>query len=117
MKSCPTCRSAYPTDFALCPRDGTPLVDADVWAEGVVISGKYQLLAKIGEGGMGAVYKAMHLRFEELRALKVMGLELMKDPVFLRRFEQEAMLTRKLQHQNAVRWRTSMRRKTAGASL
>ncbi len=103
MKSCPTCRSSYSDSFVHCPRDGSPLVEADVWTDGSVIRGKYQVLAKIGQGGMGAVYKALHLRFKELRALKVMTLELTKDPVFVKRFEHEAVLTRKLQHPNAVR--------------
>ncbi len=78
-------------------------MEASLWAEGTVIRGKYRILARIGQGGMGAVYKAEHLRFKELCALKVMAPELAKDPVFLKRFEHEAVLTRKLQHPNAVR--------------
>jgi len=104
MKTCPTCHGNYGDSFAHCPRDGTPLVEADfLWTEGMVVRGKYQILSKIGQGGMGAVYKALHLRFKELRALKVMSPELMKNPVFLKRFEHEAIATRKLQHPNAVR--------------
>lgn len=104
MKNCPTCHGNYSDSFAHCPRDGTPLVEADfLWTEGMVVRGKYQILSKIGQGGMGAVYKALHLRFRELRALKVMSPELMKNPVFLKRFEHEAIATRKLQHPNAVR--------------
>jgi len=52
---------------------------------------------------MAVVYKAMHMRFEELRALKVMNAELASDHAFVRRFVQEAVLTRKIQHPNAVR--------------
>ena len=52
---------------------------------------------------MGAVYKAMHTRFKEVRALKVMSPELASDVHFVRRFEQEAVIARKLQHVNAVR--------------
>jgi len=103
VKSCPACHGSYSDSFVHCPRDGTPLVEADLWTVGTVVRGKYQILSKIGEGGMGAVYKALHLRFKELRALKVMSPELMKSPVFLKRFEHEAILTRKLQHPNAVR--------------
>jgi serine/threonine-protein kinase len=76
MNTCPTCRSNYPADFSLCPRDGTPLVAAGVWQEGTVVRDKYRILSKIGQGGMGAVYKALHLRFAEVRALKVLSLEL-----------------------------------------
>ncbi len=103
MKSCPTCHSSYPSDFTLCPRDGAGLVEVGVWTEGTVVRGKYRILSKVGQGGMGAVYKALHLRFDELRALKVMSPELASDPLFIKRFEHEAVITRKLQHPNAVR--------------
>jgi serine/threonine-protein kinase len=52
---------------------------------------------------MGAVYKARHLAFDELRALKVMTPELANDELFVKRFKHEAVITRKLQHPNAVR--------------
>lgn len=70
---------------------------------GTLVRGKYQILTKVGQGGMGIVYKARHVRFNELRALKVISAELASDAAFLRRFEQEAITTRKLQHPNAVR--------------
>jgi serine/threonine protein kinase len=103
MKRCPTCQTAFPSDYALCPRDGSALVEVGEWAEGYVVRGKYRILAKVGQGGMGAVYKAMHTRFKEVRALKVMSPELASDANFLRRFEREAVIARKLQHANAVR--------------
>ena len=103
MKTCRTCKSSYPHDYAVCPRDGTPLEEAGVWTEGTLVRGKYQILSKIGEGGMGAVYKARHQRFGELRALKVISAQLSGDANILKRFEKEAVLTRKLQHPNAVR--------------
>ena len=103
MKVCPVCASAYADTIVHCPRDGTVLAASGEWAEGTVIRGKYRILAKVGQGGMGTVYKAQHLRFQELRALKVMSAELATDATFLKRFEQEAVLTRKLQHPNAVR--------------
>ncbi len=103
MKSCPTCHAAYPANVAFCPHDGTPLVEAGEWAEGTVIRGKYRILAKVGHGGMGTVYKALHLSFHNIRALKVMSVELASDPSFVKRFMQEAVITWKLQHPNAVR--------------
>jgi serine/threonine protein kinase len=103
MKTCPTCKSNHSDHYSHCPLDGTPLVEASLWTEGAVIRGKYRILGKIGQGGMGAVYKAQRVRFKELCAIKVMASELMKHPVFLKRFEHEAVLTRKLQHPNAVR--------------
>jgi serine/threonine-protein kinase len=103
MKTCPTCQGSYPNNFAICPQDGTPLTDTGTWSEGSVIRGKYRLLTKVGQGGMGAVYKALHLAFDELRALKVIAPELLSDELFVKRFKHEAVITRKLQHPNAVR--------------
>lgn len=103
MKSCPICQASYPTNFAVCPQDGTPLVEAGTWTEGTLVRGKYRILNKIGQGGMGSVYKALHVTFDELRAIKVISPELIHDELFLKRFQHEAVITRKLQHPNAVR--------------
>lgn len=103
MKQCPSCNSAFSTDYTHCPRDGSILADTDEWAVGTLVRGKYQILAKVGQGGMGTVYKAMHVHFNELRALKVISTELASDAAFVRRFKHEAVMTRKLEHPNAVR--------------
>lgn len=103
MKSCTACRATYPNDYSHCPRDGTPLVEAGAWSEGAIIRGKYRILSKVGQGGMGAVYKAYHVLFGELRALKVINPELLSDELFVKRFKQEAVIARKLDHPNAVR--------------
>ena len=52
---------------------------------------------------MATVYKALHVGFDEVCALKVINQELASDLSFVKRFGQEAALTRKLQHPNAVR--------------
>ncbi len=103
MKSCPQCQNSYPTEFVVCPQDGTALIELESWAEGSVVRGKYRILSKIGQGGMGVVYKALHVVFDELRALKVMHPSLMSDESFVKRFRHEAVITRRLQHPNAVR--------------
>ncbi|MGB8495423.1 MAG: protein kinase [Candidatus Acidiferrum sp.] len=103
MKTCRVCQRSYSTHFANCPQDGTPLIQSEEWAEGTLVRGKYQIIQKIGQGAMGAVYKALHTHFQELRALKVIAAALASDKKFVKRFEQEAILARKLQHPNAVR--------------
>lgn len=52
---------------------------------------------------MATVYKARHVHFGELRALKVIETAMSADETFVRRFTQEAILTRRLQHPNIVR--------------
>jgi len=103
MKNCPTCKAVFPDHFALCPHHAVPLVAVDGWGEGTVVRGKYRILSKVGQGGMGAVYKAMHVKFDEVRALKVMGRDLAAKPEFVKRFEREAILMNKLKHPNVVR--------------
>ena len=103
MKNCPTCQTPYPNNFQVCPQDGATLVEFGMWAEGAVIRGKYRILCKVGQGGMGAVYKVMHVAFDELHALKVINPSLMGDELFVKRFRHEAVITRKLRHPNAVR--------------
>jgi serine/threonine protein kinase/pSer/pThr/pTyr-binding forkhead associated (FHA) protein len=103
MKTCPTCQTTYRTDYNICPQDGTRLIDMGTWPDGLVIRGKYKILNKIGQGGMGSVYRALHLAFDEERAIKVISAELMSDELFVKRFKYEAVITRKLQHPNAVR--------------
>jgi serine/threonine-protein kinase len=102
MKTCPTCQASYPDTTAFCSRDGTELVTTGAWATGSIVRGRYHILGKIGEGGMGAVYKAKHTGFDELRAIKVLNPGLAYDEKFLERFKREAYITRKLRHPNAV---------------
>ncbi len=103
MKRCSICHASYPSAFTHCPHDGSRLVEGSDWTEGAVIRGKYRVLGKLGQGGMATVYKALHMGFDELCALKVIHAELASDASFVKRFSQEAALTRKLQHPNAVK--------------
>jgi serine/threonine protein kinase len=103
VKYCDTCHSAYPDDFTICPRDQGALRQAADLFPGMVIRGKYEVLSKVGSGGMASVYKARHVAFGEVVALKLVGTRLASDPDFLKRFRNEAVVTRRLQHPNAVR--------------
>ncbi|HXE91887.1 MAG TPA: protein kinase [Terriglobales bacterium] len=103
MKYCDTCHSTYPNEFTTCPKDGTALRQTSELMPGTVIRGKYEIVEKIGAGGMGSVYRAKHLAFNEIRAIKVVSSRLLEDESLLRRFKTEAIITRKLQHPNAVR--------------
>ena len=103
MKSCPKCNSTYPTQFTVCPHDAATLLEVSELAPGAILRGKYKILEKIGEGGMGAVYKALHLRFNEVCALKIVLPYHLQDPSFLQRFNAEAVLMRRLDHPHALR--------------
>ena len=64
------------------------------------LEGKYEILEKIREGGMGAVYKVRHRLLEEVRVVKVMRPHLAEDEVLQARFLREAKVAVKLRHPN-----------------
>jgi eukaryotic-like serine/threonine-protein kinase len=71
--------------------------------EGLILGERYEILKRLGEGGMGAVYKARDHELDRLVALKVIRPELAGHPDILRRFKQELILARQVTHKNVVR--------------
>lgn len=63
--------------------------------------GQYQLEEKIGEGGVGKVYRARHAMLRRPTALKVLRSEV-DDPEVLQRFEREVQFTARLTHPNTI---------------
>jgi len=69
---------------------------------GKVVDGRYRLLEQIGQGGMGAVYRAEHLGMGKVVALKVLRPELGGQADALTRFEREAQAAARVDHKNVV---------------
>jgi len=69
---------------------------------GTMLAGKYKILKKIGEGGMGSVYIANQEPIDRKVAVKVLLGKLAEDEISVRRFEQEARAISKMQHPNTV---------------
>ncbi|MGB8296535.1 MAG: serine/threonine-protein kinase [Polyangia bacterium] len=69
---------------------------------GTVLDGSYRIEGLLGEGGMGAVYAATHLRLDKRVAVKVMARELTANPEALARFRREALVTSGLGHPHIV---------------
>src|SRR6266700_2847311 len=61
-----------------------------------------EILELLGQGGMGAVYKARQPRLDRLVALKILPSEAVHDPAFAERFEREARALAQLNHPNIV---------------
>jgi serine/threonine protein kinase/tetratricopeptide (TPR) repeat protein len=70
---------------------------------GSVLGGRYEILKVLGQGGMGAVYKARDRELDRLVALKVVRPDLAENPEILRRFKQELILARQITHRNVIR--------------
>jgi serine/threonine protein kinase len=69
---------------------------------GKTLDGKYFIEEQLGQGGMGAVYKAIHLGTNRTVALKVIMPQFMKNPEFVDRFRIEARAAGRLRHPNIV---------------
>lgn len=72
-------------------------------APGAVLAGRYEILQLLGQGGMGAVYKARDNELDRLVAVKLVRPEYSSHPEILRRFKQELILARAVTHRNVVR--------------
>src|SRR5713226_2605837 len=70
---------------------------------GSMLGDRYEILQLLGQGGMGAVYKARDVELERTVALKVIRPDLARHPEILRRFKQELILARDVTHRNVVR--------------
>jgi serine/threonine protein kinase len=108
MPSCPVCRTRYPVGAAHCAQDGTPLLDDAAFsnvdrdlAPGDVV-GEYRIEGKIGEGGFGSVYAAVHPLIGKRAALKALHRQHSSNPQIVARFIAEAKAVNQIRHRNII---------------
>ena len=90
--------------WATHPRSDTAAAQSREALEiGTVLANRYEIVRRIGEGGMGAVYQARDLELNRVVALKVIRPSLAKNPEILSRFKQELILARQVTHKNVIR--------------
>jgi tetratricopeptide (TPR) repeat protein len=85
------------------PQMGTAPAFESPLAPGTILAGRYEILQLLGEGGMGAVYKARDQELDRIIALKVLHPDLARNTAALQRFKRELILARKITHKNVVR--------------
>ena len=78
-------------------------VSAPLFEPGDVLGDRYEILQLLGEGGMGAVYKARDRELDRPVALKLIRPELASSSAMLARFKQELLLSRQVTHKNVIR--------------
>jgi predicted Ser/Thr protein kinase len=103
-KVCPQCGVEYDTASRFCPNDGTPLRpkgSADPFV-GRVLAERYHMLKRLGEGGMGKVYLAEHVKMNRQCAVKVMNGALLNDSDAAQRFAREASNAARIIHPNVA---------------
>jgi serine/threonine protein kinase len=101
---CPACEKTFQVGDR-CPNDGTRLVRIAIRIDpflGRDLDGNYTILEKLGEGGMGAVYRASQHSVGREVAIKVVSAHLVSEPDVIKRFLREAKLASRLSHPNAV---------------
>jgi len=104
MKQCPNCKRELKDQLVFCPFDGAPLKDKSAADEfvGLLLDDKYRLDEKVGEGGMGTVYRATHVQMENTVAVKILHPDLASDQYAVERFRREARSAAQIRHPNAV---------------
>jgi serine/threonine protein kinase len=101
MPICPTCRKNFTDGQMVCPEHQVALIGAPapsippptgVAMPGGLLDGRYRLMSKLGSGGVGTVYKAMHLWLHRIVAIKFLRREMTSSDEAVRRFAREARL-------------------------
>jgi serine/threonine protein kinase len=104
LKICPQCGTEYELDQRFCPKDGSTLKSQNAAGDlvGSIIADRYHVLKKLGEGGMGTVYLAEHVKMGRKSAVKVMNPGMVNDADAISRFNREAANASRINHPNVA---------------
>ena len=105
LKVCTQCGTEYPANARFCEIDGTALRSAGAEQGdmvGTIVAERYHVMKKLGEGGMGQVYLAEHVKMGRKSALKVMNPGMVKDADAISRFNREASNASRINHQHVA---------------
>jgi serine/threonine-protein kinase len=99
---CIHCRSEIDAKFKACPYCGEPITDFLRRYLEHPIDDKYKILARLGVGGMGEVYKVLHLHLNAIRVIKLMRASIASEAGADDRFIREARLATRIHHPNVA---------------
>lgn len=106
MKVCPECQTEYSDEQEFCSVDGMKLRNSRDGAEdpmiGRILEGRWIIEEKIGEGGMGSVYKGSQRSVNRKVAIKTLRPSLVSSDEFVDRFFREAKIATTINHPNCV---------------
>ncbi len=106
LRFCPECGQSRAEE--VCPQHGIPTLvqqtdDFTKQLIGTVIAGRYKVESLIGQGGFGAVFRAINQTMRQEMVVKVLRPEYAKDPIQVQRFFNEGRTAAQLTHQHTVR--------------
>src|SRR5260370_12368846 len=96
-----TPRGTSEWSVAVAPPPDAPYAQGEELV-GTLLAERYEILSLLGQGGMGAVYKARDTELERMVALKLIRPDLASNPEILRRFKQELILAREVTHRHVI---------------
>lgn len=99
---CINCKSETSPDYKACPFCGEPITEFLRRYIEAPLDGKYKIVSRLGIGGMGEVYKVLHLHLNALRVVKLMRATISSDPAANERFVREARLATRINHPNVA---------------
>jgi len=90
-------------DTGLAPVQSRPVSETSRFTPGTLLAGRYRIIAPLGKGGMGEVYRADDIRLGQPVALKFLPAALASDPERLERLVDEVRIGRQISHPNVCR--------------
>jgi len=98
--TCLKCKQPIDAQYEQCPQCGERITSFQRTYSTRLIDGKYQILDRLGIGGMGEIFKVRHIHLNELRVIKIMRPNIAQDDQGLQRFLQEARTSTMIKHKN-----------------
>lgn len=102
MKICPICKKQYGSSVNICPQDNEILEEDLAALVGQTLDNQYLIEKLLGQGGMGAVFRARHTLLGDQVAIKIMPSGISRNADYQRRFLREGKTARQFSHPNVV---------------